>query len=291
MKGWFRGYGAAILSAALVGIFTVLNKWLVGQLPALTAGAWTYFAAGVALLPFAVRYGIPRFQNWRVVVGWLLAGSVFGPALYFIGLNLTSGIEGSLLINLEAVLTAFLALVFFKERMSRRTILFGGAIVLGAVVISIPSNGLGTHVWLGNLLIGLGYTAWATENNLGRLLGENISAVTLVCLKALAAGVVMGILALSQHQSLVVPPRAWLGIIASGCVSLGLSLAFFYIAMRHIGAGRTGIISSSATLFGVGGSVVILGESMVLPSVIGGLMILVGLAGMTFDLGTKQSNM
>ena len=33
------GYGAALASALLVGLFTVLNKWLlVEHLPALTAG-------------------------------------------------------------------------------------------------------------------------------------------------------------------------------------------------------------------------------------------------------------
>lgn len=66
-------------------------------------------------------------------------------------------------------------------------------IIVGAVVISIPTSGLGSHVWLGNLLIGLGYAAWATENNLGRLLSEDTPAVTLVCLKALVAGMIMGI--------------------------------------------------------------------------------------------------
>ncbi len=123
---WLRGYGAAILSAALVGLFTVLNKWLVGQLPALTAGAWTYFAAGIALFPFAIRHGLPRFHDAKAAVGWLLTGSVFGPALYFLGLKWTSGVEGSLLINLEAVLTALLALLFFKENGSNHSVLWHG---------------------------------------------------------------------------------------------------------------------------------------------------------------------
>ena len=50
------GYFAALGSAALVGLFTVLNKWLLGeQVPVMTAVAWTYGVAGLALLPWALR--------------------------------------------------------------------------------------------------------------------------------------------------------------------------------------------------------------------------------------------
>jgi drug/metabolite transporter (DMT)-like permease len=190
------GYGAALGSAALVGLFTVLNKWLLTEaVPALTAGAWTYFAAGLALLPWALRAKGFRFKKPLVTIGWLLAGSVIGPSLYFIGLRLTSGVEGVLLINTEAVFTAFLAFMFFKEKLTGRTLWASIAIVAGAVWLSWSSTGLFSANTLGNLLIAIGYVGWATENNLGRVLGENIPAVTLVCVKALVAGVVMGILA------------------------------------------------------------------------------------------------
>lgn len=48
---------------------------------------------------------------------------------------------------------------------------------------------------LGNFLIALGYVGWATENNLWRVLGEDVPAVTLVCLKALVAGIAMAVIA------------------------------------------------------------------------------------------------
>lgn len=73
------GYGGALGSAALVGLFTVLNKWLmVENVPALTAGSWTYFAAGLALLPWAIRAKGLQFKKPLVTVLWLLAGSVAG---------------------------------------------------------------------------------------------------------------------------------------------------------------------------------------------------------------------
>jgi drug/metabolite transporter (DMT)-like permease len=280
----FIGYILAIGSAALVGLFTVLNKWLlVEAVPALTAGAWTYFAAGIALLPWALRYRGLKFKKPIIAIGWLLAGSVVGPSLYFIGLQLTSGVEGVLLINTEAVFTAILAFVFFKERMTGKTLWASIAVIAGAVWLSWSGESLLSTNALGNLLIALGYVGWATENNLGRVLGEDVPAVTLVCLKALVAGGVMAILALAFGEPITISWHVVPGILASGAFSLGLSLAFFYIAMKYIGAGRTGLISSTSTLWGVIGAILLLGESLTLKIVGGGILMLVGVLGFALE--------
>lgn len=161
----------------------------------------------------------------------LLAGSVVGPSLYFIGLRLSSGVEGVLLVNTEAVFTPFLAFIFFKERISGKTLWASITIIAGAVWLSWSGTGLLSANALGNLLIALGYVGWATENNLGRILGEDVPAVTLVCLKALVAGVAMAIIASMYAESLAVSWHVMPGIVVSVAVSLGLSLALFYIAM------------------------------------------------------------
>ena len=280
-KRLLLSYGAALGSAALVGFFTVLNKWImVENVPALTAGAWTYFAAGVSLLPGAIRAGGFHLKRPIVVALWLLAGSVVGPSLYFAGLSLTSGVQGVLLINTEAVFTALLAFILFRERLTWNTVLASIAIVAGGIWLSWPESGSGLPDGnvLGNLLIAMGYLGWATENNLGRLLGDDIPAVTLVSLKALAAGLVMGILAVVYGQSLSVPWRVVPGIVASGAFSLGLSLALFYWAMKGIGAGRAGLISSTSTFWGVVAALVLLGESLTPRTICGGLLMVGGLA-------------
>ncbi|MHB9146282.1 MAG: DMT family transporter [Symbiobacteriia bacterium] len=274
------GYGAALGSAALVGLFTVINKWLlVEQVPALTAGAWTYFAAGLALLPWAIRAGGLRFKRPLIAVLWLLAGSVFGPGLYFLGLKLTSGVQGVLMINMEAVFTAILAFVIFRERLTATTVGASLAVLAGGLWLSWPESGSSLFAGnaLGNLLIALGYLGWGAENNLGRLLGEDVPAVTLVSFKALVAGVVMGVLALTFRQPLRVPLHVIPGIVASGAVSLGLSLALFYTAMRHIGAGRAGLISSTSAFWGVIGALLLLSESLTTKVIAGGLLMLLGL--------------
>ena len=275
------GYAAALGSAAFVGLFTVLNKWLLGeQVPALTAAAYTYAAAGVALSAWALRAGGLHLRRPWVLAGWLTAGSVVGPAFYFLGLKLTSGVQGVLMINLEAVFTAFLAFALFEERLTAVTAVAGLAVLGGGIWISWPAAGgrlLAGHT-LGDGLMAIGYLGWATENNLGRLLGETIPTVTLVCVKSLVAGGMMAVLALAFHQPLAVSWHVVPGIVASGAVALGLSLALFYWAMRQIGAGRTGLIASTSTLWGVIAALIFLRERLDAQVVAGGLLMLAGLA-------------
>jgi drug/metabolite transporter (DMT)-like permease len=247
-------------------------------------------AAGLALLPWAIRARGMNFKRPLITIGWLLAGAVFGPSLYFIGLRLTSGAEGVLLINTEAVFTALLAFVFFKEKFTKGTIWASILIIVGAVWMSWAGNSLLSNNSLGNLLIAIGYVGWATENNLGRLLGENVPTITLVCIKAFVAGIVMGALSLTFGESLVVPWRVVPGIFASGAVSLGLSLALFYSAMRHIGAGRTGLVSSTSTLWGVLGAIILLGEALTFRVVGGGFFMLIGVAIFAWEMNKEPSS-
>ncbi len=285
------GYSAALASAALVGLFTVINKWLLSEdVPALTAAAWTYFAAGLALLPWAIRARGFRWNRPILIAGWLLAGSVVGPGLYFLGLSLTSGVQGVLMINLEAVFTALLAFAIFGEILTLNTAWSGAAIIAGGIWLSWPESTdklLAGHT-LGNFLIALGYLGWATENNLGRLLGNDIPTITLVCIKALFAGVAMAVLAIVFGKSLAVPTHVLPGIFLSGAVALGLSLALFYFAMPRIGTARTGLISSTSILWGVIAALLLLHETINMQIAIGTILMLLGLGGLAWETARKE---
>lgn len=286
-----KGYLFAVSSAGLVGLFTAINKWLLESVPAFTAGAWTYLAAALALLPFALKSGFPKLRLKGTFFGWLAAGSLLGPGLYFCGLKLTTGVEGSLLLNTEAVFTALIALVVFKERMRRWEILAGLLIIGGGLWLAAPERTpdvLSGGAWLGNLLIILGNLGWATENNLGRVLGKDTPPVSLVCIKAFGAAIMMALLAVGSGQPLALGLERIHGVAANGAFSLGLSLAFFYVAMRYIGTARTGLISSSSMLFGVAGSVVWLGEALTLRTLEAGLVMLVGVVGLAWASARKE---
>src|ERR671925_547138 len=79
----------------------------------------------------------------------------------------TEAATASLLLNLEAVFTAALAWVAFRENVDRRVFAGMAAIVAGGVVLSWEHAPRAGSV-IGPLLIAAACLAWALDNNLTR---------------------------------------------------------------------------------------------------------------------------
>jgi drug/metabolite transporter (DMT)-like permease len=254
----------ALASAALFGASTPLAKLLVGEVQPLALAGLLYLGSGIGLLAwFLLRRRDTYATNLlRADLPWLagaiLAGGVVGPALLMYGLTRTDGATASLLLNLEAVLTASIAWIVFRENVDRRVFLGMVAIVAGGVVLSwgeMPrSGGLA-----GPLLIAGACLAWAIDNNLTRRVSSG-DAVTIAGLKGLVAGAVNLSLALFQGAAL-----PGIGILASaaavGFFGYGISLVLFVVALRNLGTARTGAYFSVAPFFGAALALLVLRES------------------------------
>ena len=134
----------ALASAALFGASTPLAKVLLGAVPPLLLAATLYLGSGIGLLCWlGLRRALGR-QSSAVLAGrdylWLgaaiAAGGVIAPVFLVFGLVRTDGGTASLLLNLEAVLTAVIAWVAFRENVDRRIFLGMVAIVAGGVLLA-----------------------------------------------------------------------------------------------------------------------------------------------------------
>jgi drug/metabolite transporter (DMT)-like permease len=99
---------------------------------------------------------------------------------------------------------------------------------------------------------------WALDNNLTRLVAE-ADPLLIVEVKGLAAGAVNVILALATGASWPAAGTIALGL-ALGAVSYGTSLVLFILAMRELGAARTGAYFATAPFIGAAGGL-LLGEA------------------------------
>jgi drug/metabolite transporter (DMT)-like permease len=133
---------AALAAALLFGASTPFAKRLLHDVsPVLLAGL-LYLGSGIGL--GIIR--LARDRGWQTssLSGrewlWLLLaigfGGVLGPLALLLGLMTTSAATASLLLNLEAVLTAVIAWVIFRENTDRRVVLGMLAIVAGAVLLT-----------------------------------------------------------------------------------------------------------------------------------------------------------
>lgn len=259
----------ALLAAVLFGASTPLAKTLIGGVSPILLAGLLYLGSGFGLLAW---WGLRRLgsapgigetahltrQDLPWFAGAVIAGGIIGPSLLMAGLAVTPGATASLMLNLESVFTALLAWFVFRENFDRRVFLGMALIVGGSLLLSweqVPV--LGTP-W-GVLAIAGACFCWAVDNNLTRKVSAG-DALQIASIKGLVAGAVNVLLALMLGASWPgtekVLPAALIGFLG-----YGVSLVLFVLALRHLGAARTGAYFSAAPFVGVGISLVLLQES------------------------------
>jgi drug/metabolite transporter (DMT)-like permease len=142
----------ALVSAALFGISTPAAKALVGSVHPATLAGLLYCGAGIGIagirraLPWIVSRA-PEVSLARSELPWLAgaigSGGVVGPLLLMVGLTRTDAATASLLLTLEAAVTALMAWFIFQENCDRRVAL--GMASFSPVRVSCP--GLVLRPW------------------------------------------------------------------------------------------------------------------------------------------------
>lgn len=264
------GVRRALLAAALFGASTPLAKLLLGRSqvsPVLLAGA-LYLGSGLGLAMW--RWGMRRREKnpreaplrsadlpW--LGGAILAGGVAAPVLLLFGLAAIPAATGALLLNLEGVLTALLAWFVFKENFDRRIAAGMAAIVAGGVLLSWDTHATAFGWSWGALLVTAACLGWALDNNLTRKV-SGADPVQVAMWKGLVAGSVnLAMSIVVFHQRVSVAWVALAGVL--GFLSYGVSLTLFVLALRDLGAARTGAYFSTAPFLGVAFSLVLLRET------------------------------
>jgi drug/metabolite transporter (DMT)-like permease len=245
----------ALAAAVLFGVSTPFAKLIGEDLNAFLLAGLLYLGSGLGLA--AWRYGSRRAAKapseaalQRADVSWMAAvvlfGGVLGPALLMFGLQSASGSAASLLLNLESLATMLIAWLVYRESVDRRLFLGAMAILAGAVLLSWDFASISLSG--GAVLVAGACVCWGIDNNLTRKISGS-DPVQIAMIKGLAAGATNTILGLVIGAAWpTVPQVAAAG--ALGFVGYGVSLVFFVLALRHLGAARTGAYFSTAPFVG-----------------------------------------
>lgn len=255
--------GAALLFGGSVPLAKVLTATLS---PVLLAGL-LYLGSGLGLTVLrAVRdrgFARPALsgEQWLWLAGATALGGMLGPILLMYGLVHTSAASASLLLNLEAVLTAVLAWVVFGENANRRVVLGMALIVAGGVVLGWPGGGgMAAGSSLGALAIAGACLCWALDNNLTRHVSAS-DALFIAGTKGWAAGLTNLALAFGLGAKLPAWPLV-ASAMALGLAGYGISLVLFVLALRGLGSARTGAYFSTAPFLGAAIAIVGFHEPM-----------------------------
>lgn len=253
----------ALAAAGLFGASTPFSKLLLDEASPQMLGGLLYLGSGLGLTLIWVVRSLParssprsgRALLQRSDLVWLaaaiLCGGILAPVLLLWGLSGISAATTSLLLNFESVLTTLLAAILFAEHVGRRIWLASLIMLIAGALLSWSPDAAGMSglvlsphpvAVLGACLL------WGLDNNLTRRIAA-ADAVTIAMIKGLSAGSIN--LGLALATGAAVPEVAPLaGALVLGVVGYGASLVLYVVALRNLGAARTGAHFATAPFFG-----------------------------------------
>ena len=252
----------ALLAALFFGASAPIAKLLLGDIAPIFLASFLYLGSGTGIAltkltqPKNAEAGIQR-ADVKWLAGAIVSGGILAPIVLMLSLQNTPASTASLLLNFEGVGTTLIALLFFKESISRRAWMAILVITLASIFLSTDLSG-GFGFSLGALGVILACVLWGADNNFTR----NISGkdpLVIVAWKGLVAGSFSFVLAWSLGNPF--PSfTTILGTLLLGFLSYGLSTMLFIRSMRGLGAARTSALYGTAPLAGVVLSIFMFGE-------------------------------
>lgn len=245
----------AFLAAALYALNMPFSRLLLGSVEPLYMAAFLYLGAGLGMLGMWVLRTKPKGRVFApiekdekpYILGMVLL-DILAPALLMFGLRSTLAANASLLNNFEIVATSLIALLLFKEAISRRLWIGIGLVTLASVLLSMESFSA-FRFSSGSLLILAASTAWGLENNFTRKLSNRASS-DIVIIKGIGSGFGSLILALLTREAF---PQVGFILLTMllGFVAYGLSINYYVKAQMQLGAAKTSAYYAVAPFLGV----------------------------------------
>ena len=255
----------AILAAALYAINIPFSKLLMDNVDSTMMAGLLYLGAGVGMFIYT-RIGavfgtkIVKEPLTKAELPYTIAMVILdiaAPILLMHGLKITTSANATLLNNFEIVATSLIALVVFKETVSKK--LWGAIALVTLASVILTFEGAGSFSFnIGSLMVLGAATCWGFENNCTRMLSHK-SSEQIVIIKGIFSGLGALIAAVLVGEQI---PQ-WIYIVAVmilGFVSYGLSINFYIMAQAELGAAKTSAYYSIAPFLGVAFSLLMLGE-------------------------------
>lgn len=289
------GYVGAILSAILFGVSSTLNKLALENVHPLVIAGSIYSVGGLLLFgihlsplhkkllslfetPTDTEATISR-KDYRILAFVILFGSVLAPLMLLYGLDETTAINASLLLNTESLFTVLIALAFLKERGLRKDYIAIVLLLVGVVFLTTKGEfhklTLSTEV-TGNLLVVGACLSWGIDNNLSRFLSKKRDIVKVTGLKCSLGGAVLLLASLLLGTGISIPLVSIPYILSVGAFSIAFSILLFLFALREIGSMRTGVVFSISSIFGAVFAFIVLREALAPIQLLAGLVMLIG---------------
>lgn len=285
----------AIMFAFLAAVFYAINvpisKVLLQHVGPTTMAALLYLGAGIGIGMMSLFNKKDREKAESLtkaelpyIVGMIVL-DIAAPIFLMLGISYGSSANASLLGNFEIVATTVIALILFKEAVTKRLWVAIGLITLSSILLSFEGTD-SFHFSYGSLLVIMATVCWGLENNCTRELSSK-STYQIVMLKGLCSG--LGALVISLIKKESFPGFGYIAIaLALGFVAYGLSIFMYVRAQNVLGAAKTSAYYAVNPLIGALLAFVFLSESLSWMYVIALLVMVIGSALVVVDTFIRQ---
>ena len=235
-----------------------------------------------------------RFSELKGELVWLLlsgAAMAINWILLFEAYRYTSVSLATLSYYFAPVLVTLLSPFLFREKMTpRKWICFVGSTAGLLLMTGIGDVGQGSRHWLG-ILLGLGAACfYATVMLLNKKI-RGVSGIPRTFLQFFSATAVLLLyvpFAGGVSPLAALRPSAWLMLLVVGLVHTGITYCLYFSSMKELPGQEIAILSYCDPLVAVLLSVFLLHETMTIPQLLGGAMILGFTCWNELDGGKKK---
>jgi drug/metabolite transporter (DMT)-like permease len=279
------GLAVGVTAASTASTFIRLAQ---GSMTSLAVAAWRLTIATLILAPFALatQSAKGRDAEWRTLTRreWgLIAASGLLLAVHFYtwitSLALTSVAASVVLVATAPLFVGVISHFFLKERISRRMVIGMAVALAGSLIIGLADAGEGTHQLAGDLLALLGALAVAGYMLIGRQSRARLSLLGYVFpVYGTAALALMGAALFSDVALTGYPAQVWLWLALVAVFPQIVGHSSLNWALGHVSATFVALAVLAEPIGSTLLAWIILKEPPTFTTLIGGLLILIGIA-------------
>jgi drug/metabolite transporter (DMT)-like permease len=248
---------------------------------------FTRFALGTAVLILILKLRreslIPPRDTWPMLAVMGFVGIFFHQMIQVHGLTLTTAVRTGWLIGLTPIWSAVLAALFLGEGFGPRKV-FGLFLGMAGAILVVTRGELSSQVLAlpatrGDLLILASTVNWAIYTILGRRILMRLGsarAITAAMFIGWAMLIPFFVAAAGWQEYRDLSSTSVIAILFLGVGCSGLGYLFWYAALERIDASQVAAFLYLEPLVTLLSAVVLLGESVAVSTIVGGVLVLLG---------------
>lgn len=276
----------AILAAVFYALNTPFSKVLLKNISPTFMAAFLYLGAGIGvgfmyLFQYKKEDSSMRLSRKDLPYTILMVVlDVIAPIFLMIGISIGSSANASLLGNFEIVATSIIALVIFKEDVSKNLWIAIVFITLSSIILSFEGQESFRFSY-GSLFVILATMSWGLENNCTRKI-SNKSSYQIVTIKGLCSGIASLIISIILGEKFP-EIRYTIYALLLGYVAYGLSIFLYVRSQRDLGAAKTSAYYAIAPFIGTFLCFLVNGEALSASYFVGLILMIVGTVFVVID--------